>query len=169
MEEIFNYLKRVIPNIQQQNLRNEDCKSILDFLGFISTDEIRVESAQINVAYIKIWNMFLNMFWDRIEKGEYSQETLYEVLANVRAHFFHLLESPGFQGDINVVRKNIAAKGYSEVHLDENMTSKLISTSTVMLAAFTIGTRSGEQGGQLDLFLTENFYKKYREVRKFIL
>lgn len=88
MEEIFNYLKRVIPNIQQQNLRNEDCKSILDFLGFISTDEIRVESAQINVAYIKIWNMFLNMFWDRIEKGEYSQETLYEVLANVRAHFF---------------------------------------------------------------------------------
>lgn len=90
MEEIFNYLKRVIPNIQQQNLRNEDCKSILDFLGFISTDEIRVESAQINVAYIKIWNMFLNMFWDRIEKGEYSQETLYEVLANVRAHFFHI-------------------------------------------------------------------------------
>lgn len=82
---------------------------------------------------------------------------------------FFILESPGFQGDINVVRKNIAAKGYSEVHLDENMTSKLISTSTVMLAAFTIGTRSGEQGGQLDLFLTENFYKKYREVRKFIL
>lgn len=169
MDQFINYIKSAEPDLRQNGIRKEDCAFLLKMLKFISNDEIHVESAEINIVYIKIWNMCVNLFMKSIDAGIYTEENIGEIMTNMKPHFVHLCNSPGMQGELDNIRKNIAIKGYAEVHLNESLSSKLIGTNIIFFASSLAGIPINELSGKLDLFLIENFYKKFREVRTFLL